>query len=82
MKRDPLLASREKTHGSFLENAAVSQALKAVLREHGYLSLHVAQVEALDVMMLKIARALQHPELEDHWRDIAGYANLAREVVE
>ena len=31
-KRDPLLSTRQTTHGDFAENAAISQALKAVFR--------------------------------------------------
>jgi hypothetical protein len=28
------------------------------------------------MICLKLARLLQHPEVQDHWDDIAGYAKL------
>ena len=82
--RDPLLQEREKTHGSFERNAAVSQALKQQIRNaFTSQSIYVEPVfqEALDMICLKISRICSGKLNEkDHWDDIAGYAKLAAEA--
>lgn len=81
-ERDPLLQEREKTHGSFAENAAISQAIKRIYRglsinDH-YKAVHR---EALDMIALKLSRILSgQADFKDHWDDIAGYAKLASEA--
>lgn len=81
MQRDPLLQSREKTHGSFARNADIAQKLKGGFRENGYLTMKAVQREALDMIALKLSRILSgQADFRDHWDDIAGYAKLASEV--
>ena len=73
-----ILDEREKTHGSFLSVARVAQELKRVIYGgYNYPDLSDQQSEALDMIASKIGRILAgNPNEVDHWRDIAGYANL------
>lgn len=73
------LVGRGKTHGNFLENSAVSQQLKRVLRNYAsYHELPVHQQESLDMICHKIARIIAgDSDFADHWHDIAGYATLS-----
>lgn len=75
-----LLSERDSTHGSFIVNSRVSQGLKDVIRkEPGYESLDLIHREALDHMFGKIGRIMAgQPEYDDHWDDIAGYAQLPK----
>jgi hypothetical protein len=75
---EELLKQRNTTHGSFLDNANISQSLKGIMhRTHGWSLLGVAQQEALDMIALKISRILSGQNShQDHWDDIAGYASL------
>lgn len=80
--RDPLLVEREKTHGSFKQNAEKSQQLKLIFHryEGGMCMIHR---EALDMIALKISRILSgQANFKDHWDDIAGYAKLGSEACE
>ena len=74
-----LLNERAKTHGDFAETARMSQALKSLMGTgYRYPELSDVQCEALDMIAVKIARILAgDPDQPDHWRDIAGYAQLA-----
>jgi hypothetical protein len=80
--RDPLLVEREKTHGSFIEHATITQALKDQMH-HGanWSKLSCRHKESLEMIQHKIGRILGgNPEYKDHWDDIAGYAKLASEA--
>jgi Domain of unknown function (DUF6378) len=78
--RDPLLQEREKTHGDYVVTATAAQALKNELRNWNTKGLKAPQIEALEMICLKMARALQRPKVRDHWDDIAGYAKLGAEA--
>lgn len=81
--RDPLLVERQKTHGDFGLNAAVSQSLKRVFNDYKYRGMKVEHTEALDMIALKLSRILSgQANYKDHWDDIAGYAKLASEACE
>ena len=72
------LNERQHTHGDFNENAACSQALKRVCREHQTRDLTHVQAEAIDNICQKLSRILTgNPNHADSWLDIAGYATLA-----
>lgn len=77
----PLLNEREKTHGSFDDNARLMQELKQVARAMpGWNRLRDTHREALDMIFHKIGRAINgDPNFKDHWDDIAGYAKLCSE---
>lgn len=83
-ERDPILQSREKTHGSFEKNAEISQELKDIFAKHLVrqgIRLCPAQRESLDMIALKLSRILSgQANFEDHWLDIAGYAKLGMEA--
>ena len=82
--RDPLLQERQKTHGSFADNARYSQQIKDVYREALKIrTMDVAQLEAIDMIALKLSRILSgQANFKDHWDDIAGYAKLGSEACE
>lgn len=76
----PILAERQKVHGSFIINATYSQQLKERMRRvdlGGWERLSHDQRESLELIATKISRILSGDrDHEDHWRDIAGYATL------
>ncbi len=79
--RDPLLAARQKTHGDFLDNARISQGIKAVLEAERTYPSNVIFREAIDMIALKLSRICSgQAHFRDHWDDIAGYAKLASEA--
>ena len=74
---------RHKTHGDFGDNAYVSQRLKDVLHRPTWNALTDVQKEAVDMICLKLSRIVSGKSGEkDHWVDIAGYADLARQEIE
>jgi hypothetical protein len=76
MTPEELIAQRHKTHGSFVDNSAVSQAIKNTIR-NSPAKLTDMQMEALDYIAGKIGRICSgNADEADHWRDIAGYATL------
>ena len=74
-----ILDERETTHGPFMLTAFKAQQLKNVMAGGKHWNdLDDIQREALQMIASKIARILSGNFNEiDHWRDIAGYANLA-----
>lgn len=72
------LAMRQKTYGTFLENATIAQLLKRTLRtSDNFNRLRPDQRQALDVICDKMARILSgDPDYIDNWHDIQGYAML------
>jgi hypothetical protein len=78
MKAEAILLERNKTHGSFQSNAAISQHLKSVMMTAGYRQLKPEHAEALDMICAKISRILSgQANYYDHWQDISGYSLLA-----
>jgi hypothetical protein len=74
---EPLLNEREKTHGDYVANATLSQRLKATIRNSVLVDLSKDQRESLDLICTKIGRICTgNPNEADHWKDIAGYAEL------
>ena len=73
-----VIDEREKTHGKYRTTACVSQMLKGILRNFiDQKKVPAFQVESLEMICVKIARILQGDcKFVDHWRDIAGYAEL------
>ena len=73
-----ILDEREKTHGPFMTVAAKAQHLKDTIRGgKTWAEMDDIQREALEMIASKIGRILagNYDEI-DHWRDIAGYAEL------
>lgn len=80
MRTDELLDERNSTHGSFVVNGRVSQTLKEVFRnEPGWAQLDTVHREAIDHICGKFGRIMAgQPTFDDHWDDIAGYAQLPK----
>ena len=81
---DQVLKERGTVHGSFIDNAVTSQAIKAVLKSSvNWNDLQPTQKEALEVIAAKMSRIVSgNPDEADHWRDIAGYATLQTKICE
>jgi hypothetical protein len=79
--RLPLLEERQVTHGSFEDNAIISQAMKASFRScPGWNRLKDIEKESMDMIALKFSRILSGRSLSrQHWEDIVGYAKLVEE---
>jgi hypothetical protein len=79
------LINREKTHGSFANNAKLMQTLKKIVRhanaqrgERKQQLLSDVQMECAEMIVFKLARILTgDPSEVEHWHDIAGYASLS-----
>lgn len=73
-----ILQERESTYGAFPVQANISQLMKEIAHgTAGWARLHQDQREALDMIIHKVARALNgDPKYADNWVDIAGYAQL------
>jgi len=80
--RDPLLNTRQTTHGSFEQNALISQSIKRIMRASGGWELLTdVERESMDMIALKFSRILSGRSLElQHWEDVVGYAKLAEEL--
>lgn len=78
-----ILADREKTHGSYVEHAEISNVTYEFwASRRGFAKLTHDQRETLKMIAHKVGRALAGlAEFEDHWRDIAGYATLSADEV-
>jgi hypothetical protein len=71
-----ILNERESTHGPFTLTAAISQSIKTALILGNRSRSYIAQ-ESLEMIAGKMARIAAGNWREiDHWRDIAGYAEL------
>lgn len=79
-----VLDERERTHGPFENTAIIAQAIKGAMREAtAWDNMDPLFREALDMIASKMARiANGHPYEPDHWRDIAGYAELAIRAID
>lgn len=78
-----ILKEREKTHGQFEVVSTVAQSLKGMRRALGHSTMTNVQNEAFDMIASKLGRILSgNPHEVDHWRDIAGYAQLVVNTLE
>jgi len=73
-----LLNDRAKTHGDYYRTSMMAQELKDAMRRGvNWKSLDDMQRETLEMVATKIGRILSgNPHEVDHWKDIAGYAQL------
>jgi len=72
------LNERAHTHGDYREQAAFAQHLKRMMRAGpNWERLEFHQAQSLEAFADKISRVLCGNANEpDHWRDVAGYAQL------
>lgn len=77
-----LLTDRGTTHGSFEDNARISQGLKEWMRGGpGWSKLTDVEREAMDMIALKFSRVLSGKSLEkQHWEDVVGYGQLVLNI--
>ena len=77
------LADRAKTHGSFIDNGRVMQALKETCHvSPNWQTLSPDQREAVEMVCHKLGRILcGNPNEPDHWHDIAGYTTLEENIL-
>lgn len=75
---DNILTERNQTHGDYREQAAFAQHFKRMMREgKNWPELDFYQAQSLEAFADKISRVLTGNFTEvDHWRDVAGYAQL------
>ena len=72
---EKVLEERGSTHGSFEDNAYISQTIKMAISRGK--PMNDLPREALDMIALKISRIASGKwEERDHWLDIVGYATL------
>jgi hypothetical protein len=80
MKTEDILAQREQTHGSYQDNANISQTLIEIIKDAmgpSWYDMRPYQRHTIMMVCMKLARvAVGNPDEPDHWRDIAGYAEL------
>lgn len=76
-------AVRPKTHGYFPEGAAFTQAcLTVAMSCASWKIMSPAKREATHMILHKLQRVVSgDPDHEDHWADIAGYAQLIVEEI-
>ena len=76
---ETLLSERAKTHGSFEDNARISQQFKDLYRQESpYYDMTDVQREALDCIALKLCRILSgQGGYADHWDDKDSFATPA-----
>jgi hypothetical protein len=81
-----LLNERAHTHGNYIMHAEITQDLKRVMRHHTAdldRRLDDDMAETLAMIAHKIGRIIAgNPAEPDHWRDIAGYAQLVANRLE
>lgn len=76
---EKLTNERHNTHGDWTQQSRLAYELKNLLRQHHHVDLTPGQMEALDMIAVKISRILTgNPNEPDHWDDIAGYAFLGK----
>lgn len=75
---DAVLAERGSRYGVFKDHARITQLLKETMRQQpGWRRLSPSQMEALEMVVHKIARILNgDPGYLDSWVDIEGYVRL------
>ena len=79
-----ILSERGGRYGSFAENAAISQNLKAVMKfSRNWEGLTLDKKECLEMIAAKISRLLTgETEHADTFLDIAGYATLVAQNIQ
>jgi len=79
--RLPLLEERQHTHGTFEDNAIISQSFKRMFRAGpGWNTLSDIERESMDMIALKFSRILSGKSMsKQHWEDVVGYAKLVEE---
>ena len=77
-KVEEILADRGSSHGDYVVQAKIAQALKGVIRSGpSWVRMTEVERDSLEMIAVKISRAVTgDPHHKDHWDDIAGYSTL------
>lgn len=77
---EALVTERGKTHGDWTKQARCAQDIKKIIRDHFHVDMNYNQLEALEMIAVKMSRILCGNAFEpDHWDDISGYAVLGKQ---
>jgi len=86
MSTEEILEQRQQTHGNYRLNAKVSQRLIDTIQYEmtpAWRELQPYQRHSIQMICMKLGRiAVGDPDEVDHWRDIAGYAELVVKELE
>jgi hypothetical protein len=83
MSTEKLVKDRAKTHGDFADTATRAVQLNAITRLPAKLEIPPTLEHARQMICVKLARvACGDPFVIDHWKDIAGYAELVVQYLE
>lgn len=74
--------SKYNISGTYEDHSDLTQIMKSACRGHrGWVKLNPGHMEAIDMILHKIARIINgDPYYDDNWRDIGGYAKLAQDI--
>lgn len=82
MNTKELIESREGTHGNFVARSETSQKIKEQFNYASKMRPFYMN-ESLDSIAVKLSRIIHGDSKNmDHWRDIAGYAQLVVDELE
>ena len=82
-----ILEERQSVHGNYVDRvdaiSKIMRALRGVHRQNNGGAEPSTIVEAMwHDLLIKLVRSAANPGHQDNWDDLAGYANLIREVME
>lgn len=76
-----IISLRGVTHGlDSVAHLAHAQNLKRAIGHRTNADLTMTEMEAIDMIAVKLSRLANGQPIEDHWDDIIGYAAIAREA--
>jgi len=77
---EEILENRNKTHGDYETGCKIAQELENVVSNtKNWMSLSPGKKIAIKMIFLKISRITEgDSNFQDHWIDIAGYAERAK----
>lgn len=75
-----ITGERNETHGEAVDQLQHAQQLKTTVGHRHSLKLTLAEMEAIDMICVKLSRLALGKPNEDHWLDIIGYAAIGVEA--
>jgi len=75
-----ITTDRNDSHGEAIDQLSHAQLLKQQVGHHSSPYLTLAEVEALDMICVKLSRLAKGRPILDHFLDIIGYAAIAVEA--
>lgn len=71
---------RNETHGEAVDQLTHSKMIKDCVGHHNSQHLMLAEIEAIDMICVKLSRLAKGKPILDHFLDIIGYAAIAVEA--